>query len=214
MSSVGRAIKEARARHLLFRNKDYVAINKPMGVSLTGGKEPSGAIREIFSSMGMTDIHPIPVSTMDARVSGVALFSLHSTAGRLARTMIREGKFWRCKYWGLVGGRVAGGHSSGIVNMPLRDAVPWPDGTASITHWKLLRYAESDRVSLIEFEPRTDVPNQIRIHCDVSLRTPLVDEAGLHLHKVIGCLPGGDDIEVVAPAIGEFHDSLEKLGFI
>ena len=214
MSFGGRAIKEARAQYLLFRSKDYVGINKPIGLSLSGGKQPCSSVSKLFDSMGLTGTQPIPVTSMEANVSGVALFSLHQSAGKLARTMIREGKFWRCKYWGLVSGRVAGGHTSGIVNVPLENSVPSPDGVPSITHWRVLRYCDNERLTLVEFEPRTSVPNQIQVHCEISLRAPLVNKYGLHLHKVSGCLPGGEDLEIVAPPIGEFRESLGKLGFI
>jgi len=214
MSISGRAIKEARSRYMLFRNNDFVAINKPMGLKLNSGKQTCASVAKIFDSMGMTGHQPVPVISMDAHMSGVALFSLHQSAGRLARTMIRGGKFWRCKYWGLVRGRVAGGQTRGVINIPLDGSTPSADGIASITHWKLVRYSESDRVSLIEFEPRTEVPNQILIHCNISLRTPLVEGSGLHLHRVSGCLPGGEDIELVAPPIDDMAVSLEKLGFI
>lgn len=214
MSLSGRAIKEARSQILLFRNKDYVAINKPIGLKLNMGNRPCSSVGKLFKSIGFSGSLPVPVTSMDPNVSGVALFSLHQSAGRLARTMVKEGKFWKCKYWGLVRGRVAGGQTSGIVNIPLDNSVPSPEGTPSITHWKVLRYSEVERVTLVEFEPRTSVPNQIQIHCDISLRTPLIMDHGLHLHKVSGCLPCGEDMEIVAPAIGGFRQSMEKLGFI
>ena len=214
MSIAGRAIKEARSKFLLFRNKDYVAINKPTGLKLIGGKQPCAKVGKIFESMGMNDHQPVPVTSMDVDVSGVALFSLHASAGRLARTMIREGRFWRCKYWGLVRGRVTGGQTSGVINIPLDGSVPSTEGTPSITHWKSIRFSDSERLSLVEFEPRTDVPDQIQLHCKISLRTPLVEDLGLHLHRVSGCLPGGEDMELVAPPIGDLRVSLEKLGFI
>ena len=215
MSAAGRAIKDARSQFLLLRNKDYVAINKPIGLKLISGKQPCANVGKIFDSMGLgSGYQPVPVSSMDAQVSGVAFFSLHPSAGRLARTMIREGKFWRRKYWGLVNGRVAGGHSSGVINIPLDGSVPSANGVPSITHWRLLRYSETERLSLIEFEPRTDVLDQIQLHCKISLRTPLVETTGLHLHKISGCLPGGDDVDITAPPVAELRLSLEKLGFI
>ena len=142
------------------------------------------------------------------------MFSLHQSAGRLARNLIREGKFWRCKYWGLTAGKASGGRTSGIINVPLLDGVASSEGAVAITHWKLHKFSEVENVALVEFEPRTDVPGQIEAHSRLSLRTPLMESVGLHLSEIKGCLPGGDDVTISAPAAGALKRRLAELGFI
>jgi 23S rRNA-/tRNA-specific pseudouridylate synthase len=219
--NVGKLIKAARSEYLLFRNKEYVAINKPIGLLLKAGKEPVSEVRKLFENVGIFGeggSTPIPVTDMDSSMSGVAVFSLNASAGRLARNMLKGGKFWRCHYWGLVEGRIAGGHSEGVISIPLKDGLPDSDGLPSITHWKLLKFhgqrGSSDGISLIRFEPRTCATDQIRIHCEQSLKCRLMEGIGLHLYQVSGCFPGGDHTSIVAPPKGLFSDKLAHLGFM
>jgi hypothetical protein len=132
--------------------------------------------------------------------------------------MIKEGKFWRCQYWGLLQGKVGGYHREGVISMPLRDGLPSTDGVPSITQWKIIKFngerGNREHVSLIQFEPRTAVDDQIRIHCTLSLNAPLIDDVGLHLYQVSGCLPGGDHTVIVAPPKGLFREKLVHLGFM
>jgi len=216
--NVGKLIKATRSEFLIFRNKDYIAINKPPGLDLQAGKQPGGELRRLLTEMGLvqSDVVPVPVSNMDSGTSGVAIFSMHASAGRLARSMVKSGKFARCHYWGLLHGRLTA--NDGIISMPLSDGVPSADGPPSITHWRVLKVhgerARGDALSLIEFEPRTAIDNQIRIHCKMCLKVPLVDDFGLHLYQVNGSLPGIEQASIVAPLKGLFKGKLEELGFI
>ena len=210
-----KAVKLMRDQYLLFRNNDFIALNKPAGIETVAGKEPGGALRLIIESMALQSECPIPVNSLKADVSGVQLMSLNAPAGKLARSTIKNGKFWRCSYWGIVTGRIPGRVSSSIINIPLRYGVPATDGEPCITHWKVLKFTEGEcGLSLVEFEPRTNVENQINIHCNVSLKTPLAIGHSLHLQSVSACLPGGDDVRIVAPPIGDFKNQLESLGLL
>ena len=216
MQRVSKNIKLLRNEYLLFRNADYIAVNKPVGVETFSGKEAGAALRKLLESMELIDgsVCPVPINSMKANVSGIQLMSVHGSAGKLARSMVKSGHFWRCKYWGIVSGRAIGRPTSGIVNIPLVNGVPSTDGEPSITHWKRLKYTDQrDCLSLMEFEPRTDVADQIGIHCELSLKTPLLPGNSLHLYGIAACLPGGEDVEIVAPPRGEFKETMQSLGW-
>ncbi len=206
-----RAVKLLRDQLVLFRNEDYLAINKPLGIETISGKEPPRSLREILDHLLMIKTScPIPMNSMGSDASGVQLLSLHASAGRLARTMMKEGPFWRAKYWGILKGSIPGGKTSGIVNVPMKDGKIDSIGEPSITHWKVLKRGDSE--CLVEFEPRTLVPGQITTHCEVVLRSPLVQELGLHLYQLRACLPNNIDIE--APVRDDFKMKMQSVGWL
>lgn len=213
MRRVGKSIGLLRQQFLIYRDSDYVAVNKPLGYPSSAGKESCKELRNLLRSMELSSgvDYPVPVNSMSESVSGVQLLSLHSGAGRLARSMIKSGQFWKSKYYGIVCGKIGIRQSSGVINIPLIDGVPDPAGEVSITHWKILKRA--GELSLIEFEPRTETKNQIPIHCELILRAPLLPSTGLHLFSVTAALPGGANVEISAPVLGEFKQQMQALGW-
>lgn len=198
---------------VLFRNADYLAINKPIGIECTSGKEISNDFRSLLNSIGGS---LVPVNSLGADLSGVVLLSRNVSAGRLARGLIKSGHSFQCKYWGILNGRPNGKHCQGIINIPLLGNLPNSNGTTAITHWKLLKYSnylDGKEASLIEFEPRTDVANQIRLHCESSFRLQFVDNNMLHLQQIKTHLPNGEETTIEAPPIGVFEEFMSQLGW-
>jgi 23S rRNA-/tRNA-specific pseudouridylate synthase len=211
--SGSRSIKKLREQLLLFRNEDYIGINKPLGFETKAGKEVPKPFRDLLEQMELVKSScPVPINSMGSSVSGVQLMSLHASAGKQARAMMKEGQFWRCRYWGIVDGIIKGRNDRGTINVPVKDGVIHPDGEPSITHWKLLKYSTEERISLIEFEPRTEVPNQIFLHSEANLKTPIIAESGIHLVEVSACLPEALDIK--APVQNEFKLKMQTLGWL
>ena len=214
MKRVGKSIGVLRGQYLIYRDSDFIAINKPLGLSTTAGKEASRYIRDLLKSMELfskSNECPVPVNSMKESISGVQLLSINSSAGRLARSMIKNGQFWTCKYLGIVSGRPPIRNASGVINIPLKNGEPDPLGNTAITHWRRLK--STDEVSLIEFEPRTDVEDQISLHCGFCLKTPLLSSVGLHLHSVNACLPGAGHVVICAPVRNELKDKMHTLGW-
>lgn len=206
-------VKSLRDRLLLFRSGDYIAVNKPLGIETVAGKEPPRALRSLLEEMKLIkESCPIPIHSLRSDVSGVQLLSLNATAGLQARCMIREGQFWRCKFWAIVSGRIKGRNCEGVINVPMKNGKIVSEGDPSITHWKLLKYSSEERLSLLELEPRTIFPDQIHIHCESVLQCPIVTDHGLHVYKMKACLP--DDIEVQAPVLNEFRNKMQSLGWL
>ena len=210
-----RTVKILRDEFLLFRSSDYIAINKKRGFDTASGKQPQRELQELLMAMELAgDSPPIPVNALKSHMSGVQILSTNPSAGKLARSMVKAGQFWRCKYWGFVDGQVKRRDNS-IINIPIMNGVPSTNGETSITYWKLLKSDDfNKKISLVEFEPRTDIDNQIQIHCELALRTRLMEELGLHLYSISASFPGGENVEIIAPPIGEFKDRMRSLGWI
>jgi 23S rRNA-/tRNA-specific pseudouridylate synthase len=210
--SKSRTIRALRDQLLLIRNEDFIAINKPLGIASCAGKEPLKSLKCILEQMELVKSScPIPINSLPGNVSGIQLMSLHSTAGKHARAMIKEGQFWRSKYWAIVSGKIKSRNCQGIVNVPLRDGKIDSDGDPSITHWKLLKHSSIDGLSLIEFEPRTDVLGQIEIHSAEVLGCHVLPELGLHLAELTAFLP--DKLNIHAPVVNEFKLKMQSLGW-
>lgn len=209
-------LKNARSlRHelVLFRNDNYLAINKPLGIETSSGKEMPKSLRAKLDQVGLIGIEvaPVPINSMKESVSGVQLLSRHPAAGKLGRSMMREGPFWRSKYWGIGSGRIAGNSRSGVVNVPIKDGCIASDGIPSITHWRVLKYCDIHKLTLIEYEPRTNVEGQILIHSENVLKTPVVSDLGLHLVSLTVSLP--NTIDIFAPVRDEFKIKMQSLGW-
>ena len=211
--SGSKSVKYLRDKLLLFRNEDYIAINKPLGIETISGREVPRALRSLLDEMNLVKSScPVPINSMKKTVSGVQLLSLNVSSGVQARTLMKDGQFWRCKYWGIVSGRIKGRNSEGVVNVPLKDGKISSEGINSITHWKILKYSSEAGLSLLEFEPRTLVDDQILIHCESVLRCPVLLEYGLHLVHVDACLP--DNFQIKAPVLNEFKNKMQSLGWL
>lgn len=212
MSKSSRTVRALREELLLFRNEDFLAINKPLGIPTVAGREPPRAFRSLLEQMELVKSScPIPINSMSSNTSGIQLMSLHATAGKHARAMINEGQFWRYKYWGILSGRLRSKTGEGVINVPLKDGKIDSDGEHSITHWKRLKYSSQDQLSLIEFEPRTDFQGQIEVHASEVLKCPLVSEVGLHLIELTAFLP--DKLNIQAPIRNELKMKMQSLGW-
>ena len=216
---VSKSVKVLRERVVLFRNSDYLAINKPIGFKCSAGKAPEKKLRGLLESMELVGYGsvPVPITSLPSDVSGVLMMSRNPAAGQLARGLIKSGQFWRCTFWGIVQGRIAQNQLSGVINIPLLNGEPNSMGPPAITHWRLLKYADhktGQEMSLVEFEPRTSVDDQIKLHCALTLKAPLLSVGGLHLHCMHASLPGSPNLRLVAPPTGEFLENFKYLGWV
>lgn len=209
-----RNARSLRQDLLLFRNDDYLAINKPWGIETIAGKEIPKPLRMALDQAGLAwdGSAPVPINSMKNSVSGVQLLSRHPAAGKLGRSMMKEGPFWRSKYWGIVSGRIAGKLSAGVVNVPIKDGHIASNGIPSITHWRILKYCDIHKLTLVEYEPRTNVEDQILVHSECVLKAPIITDLGLHLVALTASLPNSMDIS--APVRDEFKIKMQSLGWI
>lgn len=212
-----KAQKLERNLFYLFRNEEYLAINKPVGIECIAGKEPGKQLIALMASMELIKAGnsiPVPINSLANDVSGVVLMSRNASAGKLARGILKTGQeFWPCKYWGLLSGKVPFRHTNGVINYPLLNGQPNSEGVVAITNWKLLKYANHiplKETSLIEFEPRTNIPNQISIQAGHTLK--MIPHM-LHLHQMEASLPNGEHVSIVAPPRDDFLKFINDLGW-
>src|SRR5947209_11500835 len=150
--------------HIIFQNKDFVAINKPPGLLTIPdreGKEPSlkNILKDYFGEI-------FTVHRLDRDTSGLVVFALNERTHKHLSYQFETRQTEKI-YKGLVMGKPA--NAAGIINEPIAQhptkkgqMTVWRKGKESITEYEVL---ESFRLfSLMQFKILTGRTHQIRVH--------------------------------------------------
>ncbi|EER07874.1 Ribosomal large subunit pseudouridine synthase D, putative [Perkinsus marinus ATCC 50983] len=173
---------------VLHRDADFIAINKPWGLSVTDGPKVKYSLQRhlrAFTSPSSSEV-PILIHRLDTATAGVQLLARHKSAATMARDRIGARSFWNRIYWVLVWGRVQLGprQFSGTINIPLihrgHHVKPASFHTAelsAITRWEILKFSPfAGGITLLKLEPYTGRRDQLQAHCAFGLRTPIVGD--------------------------------------
>jgi 23S rRNA pseudouridine1911/1915/1917 synthase len=155
----------------LFESADFVALDKPAGVSMATssreGKSGGDAVARLLEACGEEADPPLLlVHRLDLGTSGVVLLARHAEAHR-ALTLAIQNRRARKTYRALAWGRPV--PPQGIYEDPLgrdrkdgRRMAARPDGKASVTRYRTL--ARLPSVADLELSPETGRTHQIRVH--------------------------------------------------
>lgn len=164
---------------ILFRDKYYIAINKPSGLlvhkSMIDRHEIYFAMKMLRDQIGQW---VYPIHRLDKPTSGVLLFALDSASARLMSEEFKEKKIQK-KYIAVVRGYT---EEEGFINYPLsvkldkiadKNATKDKEAEEAQTGYKRLSVIELDhavgrydktRYSLVELIPKTGRKHQLRRH--------------------------------------------------
>lgn len=174
-------------RHVLYKDTDFIAINKPAGWSVLPGRHVGGMhLQRLLPSIqfGLEE-PPRLVHRLSTELSGVLLLARHRAAASFAKDMIRQRAFWQRAFWGVACGRAP---QSGTVSMPLAQeqrnnrkvAKPRREddgGLPALTEYRTLRYSPlAGGLSLLELNLYSGRHHQGRAHCAFGLRAPLLGD--------------------------------------
>eukprot|EP00931_Biecheleriopsis_adriatica_P065324 TRINITY_DN39890_c0_g1_i2.p1 TRINITY_DN39890_c0_g1~~TRINITY_DN39890_c0_g1_i2.p1 ORF type:complete len:447 (-),score=83.16 TRINITY_DN39890_c0_g1_i2:5-1345(-) len=173
---------------VIYKDTDFLAIDKPVGWSVTPGKHVGGMhLQRLLPSLqfGMEE-PPRFVHRLSTELTGVLLLARHRAAASYAKDMVTQRAFWQRAFWGVVCGRTP---KSGTVSMPLaeerrgqRGSVSKPareddGGLPALTEYTTLRYSPlGGGISLLEMNPYSGRHHQARAHCAFGLRAPLIGD--------------------------------------
>ncbi|CAJ1327373.1 unnamed protein product [Effrenium voratum] len=174
-------------RRLIYKDTDFLAIDKPIGWSVNPGKHVGGAhLQKLLPSLkfGMEEA-PKFVHRLSTEISGVLLLGRHKAAVAYAKDMIAQRAFWQRELWALVCGRTP---KSGQVSMPLslerhakkHVAKPMREddgGLPALTEYSNIRYSPlAGGLTLLSMNPYSGRYHQTRAHCAFGLRAPIVGD--------------------------------------
>jgi len=174
-------------KRVLYKDTDFLAINKPSGWSVQPGKHVGGMhLQRLLPTLqfGM-DEAPRFVHRLSTELSGVILLARHKAAATYAKDMIRQRAFWERSFWGVACGRTP---KAGTVALPLAQErrhdreVSKPrreddGGAPALTEYRTVLYSPmAGGLSLLEMNPYTGRYHQTRAHCAFGLRAPLLGD--------------------------------------
>lgn len=174
-------------RRVVYKDTDFLAIDKPMGWTVNPGKHVGDQhLQRLLPSLqfGMEE-PPKFVHRLSTEITGVLLLARHKAAAAYAKDMITQRAFWQRDFWALVCGRTP---KSGSVSMPLSQerhgtrnvAKPLREddgGLPAFTEYSSVRFsALCGGLTLLSMNPYSGRHDQTRAHCAFGLRAPIVGD--------------------------------------
>ena len=234
-----RPIPESEAAALraavLYRDDEVIAINKPAGLSVQGGKGIERHVDGMLDALRFgTAERPRLVHRLDRDTSGVLLLARTARAAGWLAAAFRQ-KETRKLYWAAVIG--APKLDRGKIDLPLSKlprpagerVMPDEEGRRAVTYYQVMEHA-GRRVAWLALMPVTGRTHQLRAHC-VAMGTPILGDGKyggeaaflpgaevakqLHLHarQIIVPRPQGGSIKVVAPLPPHMRATWSFFGF-
>lgn len=220
---------------VLYRDDDMIAINKPAGLSVQGGKGIDRHVDGMLDALRFdAEERPRLVHRLDRDTSGVLLLARTARAASWLAAAFRE-KDTRKLYWAAVVG-VPKLHQ-GKIDLSL-SKLPRPagekvvadeEGRRAITYYQVLEHAGT-RVAWLALMPVTGRTHQLRAHC-AAMGTPILGDGKyggeaaflpgaeiapqLHLHARAIEVPRerGGTIRIVAPLSPHMRATWDYFGF-
>jgi len=172
---------------VIYKDTDFLAINKPAGWSVTGGKHVGDVhLQRFLPSLRFgLDEEPQFVHRLSTELTGVLLLARHRAAAAYVKDVIQQRAFWHRSFWGLACGRA---QQSGTVSIPLGSERLGPrmvskprreddGGLPALTEYKTLLFSPlAGGISLLDLNPYSGRHHQTRAHCAFGLHAPLVGD--------------------------------------
>ena len=163
---------------VLFRNTDYVVVDKPAGLPVHGGPRTTSSVEDYFPQLSRRRHGPWLAHRLDADTAGCLVIALRRAALHAAQTEFSAGRAVKT-YWAVVRG--APPTPEGSTDARLKKHATkagWrmiiaQDGERALTDWRTLGSAGG--VSWLELRPLTGRTHQIRVHC-ASLGCPVLGD--------------------------------------
>eukprot|EP00117_Sycon_ciliatum_P023431 scpid74244/ scgid19923/ RNA pseudouridylate synthase domain-containing protein 4 len=188
-------------KRVLFKDENFIAINKPYGLASTHGpKVKLNLANHLHKFRFENRLVPNIIHRLDEGTTGVLVMSRHPEAARMAMNWFKKKQIKKV-YHCLVLGRPE--KSEGVVDVPLKVGMTDPDhnekykyimeanvgseyGKEAITMYKCLETFEGPNgtFSFLEVQPVTGRRHQLRVHCCDVLKCPIVGDHIRTQHKL------------------------------
>ncbi len=153
----------------VFRNADFVVLNKPGGLLSVPGKDALPSLRDYVREHYPEATGPLIVHRLDMDTSGLMVVALHEAAYHRLQHLFLQRRVEKT-YLALLEKPMPVGES-GSIELPLlpdiddrpRQKVDREHGRAALTHYRVL--AQVDGHALLALTPHTGRTHQLRVHC-------------------------------------------------
>ena len=189
-------VDEIKSR-IIFRNDQFIVINKPQGIAVQGGSKIKTSLDDVLPRL---DPKAKLIHRLDKETTGILLIAITSYAAAYLAKLFRENKIKKTYLAVLVGvpkaksGRVVTKNEKQIGEDNYEKvSAKGLIGKTSITDYKVI--SSTGRYSLVEFKPLTGRTHQIRVHAlelgapilgddKYGKRNELSNKLHLHAHKI------------------------------
>lgn len=222
---------------ILHSDDDVIALNKPPGIAVQGGRKVSRHIDGLLGALAEPgEERPKLVHRLDRDTSGVLLIARRAdVAASLGQ--IFHSRSARKTYWALVAGVPR--PPEGTINAPLAKRADSDGHEKVVTDAEAGKSAKTDyrvievagrRAAWMLLQPHTGRTHQLRVHC-AAIGTPIVgdgkyggaesrldgvpgsDKLHLHARSITFPHPSGGDLTVTAPLSPAMMKTWQFLGF-
>lgn len=161
---------------LVFKNSDFVVVNKPPGISIHNNEDSSNVLNILKAQLQVENV--LPPHRLDKETRGLQVIALNSKAARIWGYLFSRHEMKKY-YYGVVAGRLEG---QGKWNQKISDKAEGGQNPAgknqdlkeAVTLYKSLE--TNSYFSLIEFQILTGRQHQIRKHCVLNRHVLIGDQ--------------------------------------
>lgn len=222
---------------VLHSDDDLIALNKPAGIAVQGGRKVSRHIDGMLAGLVEPgEARPKLVHRLDRDTSGVLLIARRaSVAASLGEVF--HSRHARKTYWALVAGVPR--PREGTINAPLSKVADRDGHEMVVTDAEAGKSAKTDyqvienaarKAAWVALWPHTGRTHQLRVHC-AAIGTPIVgdgkyggaesrldgvpgsDKLHLHARSITFPHPNGGDLTITAPLPPAMIKTWQFLGF-
>lgn len=157
---------------IIFENDDLIAINKPYDLAVQGGTNVAISIASILLAINKIENKALKlVHRIDKTTSGLLLIAKNFETANVLGEMFKNKTAIEKTYLAIVDGKVA--KSEGIIDFPLLKKIENnvekvyrddKNGKQALTKYKVVKYLEKYKATLLEVQIFTGRTHQIRVH--------------------------------------------------
>lgn len=232
------ALPEAIPLHILYEDHDVIVIDKPAGMVVhpaaghSRGTLVNALLHHCTDLAGIgSELRPGIVHRIDKDTSGVLVVTKNDLSHQHLAAQFKEHSIKR-HYLALIHGAPQG--QSGIIDQPIgrhptqrkKMSGKARNGRRAVTHWKILKQYNINRLSLVELQLETGRTHQIRVHF-AEINCPLIGDPlygnrsrttaikDMELRKLINQLPGqalhAQSLGFIHPRSGKYLEFSSKI---